>query len=91
MFAPGVRERDDIRAIVEAVHPKPINVLMSGPSDVTLSDLRAMGVRCVSVGSALARAAWGGFLNAARAVAQDESFGVLASAAPFDELNAMFE
>jgi 2-methylisocitrate lyase-like PEP mutase family enzyme len=85
-----VRERDDIRAIVESVHPKPVNVLVSANVGLNVTDLAEMGARRISVGSALARAAWGGFLRAAREIAQDGSFAGLDGAAPFAELNAMF-
>lgn len=58
LFAPGVHDRADIRAIVESVHPKPVNVLISADTGLRVSDLAELGVRRVSVGSALARAAW---------------------------------
>ncbi len=90
LFAPGVRERADIRAIVESVHPKPVNVLMSADTGLRVGDLAELGVRRVSVGSALARAAWGAFLRAARTIAADGSFAGLDGAAPFAQLNAMF-
>ena len=61
LYAPGVRERADIQAIVSAVSPKPVNVLMSANTGLKVSDLAEMGVRRISVGSSLARAAWGGF------------------------------
>jgi 2-methylisocitrate lyase-like PEP mutase family enzyme len=91
LFAPGVRERADIRAIVEAVAPKPVNVLMSSNTGLTVADLAALGVRRVSVGSALSRVAWGAFLRAARSIAGDGSFASLEGAASFGELNALFE
>jgi 2-methylisocitrate lyase-like PEP mutase family enzyme len=90
LFAPGVREPSDIRAIVESVHPKPVNVLMSANTGLRVTDLAELGVRRVSVGSALARAAWGAFLRAARGIADAGSFGGLDGAATFAELNSMF-
>jgi 2-methylisocitrate lyase-like PEP mutase family enzyme len=90
LFAPGVRELEQIRAIVQAVAPKPVNVLMSADTGVTLAELAQAGVRRVSVGSALARVAWGAFLQAARQIGEQGSFAGLAAAAPFAELNELF-
>ncbi len=90
LFAPGVREPDHIRQIVQAVHPKPVNVLMSTDTGLRVADLEQLGVRRVSVGSALARVAWGAFLTAARQIALDGSFAGLEDAASFAELNALF-
>jgi 2-methylisocitrate lyase-like PEP mutase family enzyme len=90
LFAPGVRERGDIEAIVEAVAPKPVNVLMSTDTGLTLPDLERLGVRRVSVGSALARVGWAAFLSAAGEIASKGSFARLGGAAPFAELNALF-
>ena len=90
LYAPGVRDPAQIGAIVRAVAPLPVNVLMSGPVEgLTFSRLAELGVRRVSVGSALARAAWGGFARAAAALA-DGSFDGLAGATPFAELNHAF-
>ena len=90
LYAPGPHTREEIRAIVEAVAPKPVNILMSGPSDLTLEDLASLGVRRVSVGSALARAAWGGFMRAAETIARDGSFAGFAEARSFAEINTFF-
>src|SRR5215831_7141857 len=65
LFAPGVRERDDIRTLVSTVAPRPLNVLMSADTGLRMNDLEELGVRRVSVGSALSRVAWGAFLRAA--------------------------
>lgn len=91
LFAPGVRERDDILAIVESVHPKPVNVLMSAHTGLRVADLAELGVRRVSVGSALARTGWGAFLTAARGIAENGDFAGLDGASTFGELNAMFD
>jgi 2-methylisocitrate lyase-like PEP mutase family enzyme len=91
LFAPGVREPQDISTIVEAVHPKPVNVLIGADVGLTVTDLRDLGVRRISVGSALARAAWGAFLHAAEGIAVDGSFAGLDGAASFASLNQMFE
>jgi 2-methylisocitrate lyase-like PEP mutase family enzyme len=90
LYAPGVRKREDIGAIVAAVAPRPVNVLVGDAGGLRVADLAELGVRRVSVGSALARVAWGGFLAAARAIADEGSFAGLGGAAPFDELNALF-
>lgn len=90
LFAPGVHEPDQIRTIVEAVAPKPVNVLVSADSGLTVSGLAELGVRRVSVGSALARVAWGSFLDAATTIARDGGFTGLDGAADFQRLNALF-
>ena len=90
LFAPGVRQPEEIRAIVDAVQPQPVNVLMSAATGLSVADLAALGVRRISVGSALARVAWGAFLQAAHELAEGGSFEGLDSATPFAELNAMF-
>jgi 2-methylisocitrate lyase-like PEP mutase family enzyme len=91
LYAPLVKTESDIRAIVQAVAPKPVNLLISGESPFTMSQVAAMGVRRVSVGGALARAAWGGFRRAARTLAKDGRFDGFAGAAPGKELNDFFE
>ncbi len=91
LFAPGVRDPDQITAIVRAVAPKPVNVLMSAPvPGLTLARLADLGVRRVSVGGALARVAWSAFVRAARGIAETGAFDVLADAMPFAEINGFF-
>jgi 2-methylisocitrate lyase-like PEP mutase family enzyme len=90
LYAPGPHKRDDIQAIVAAVHPKPVNVLVFGNTGLKLADLAEMGVRRVSVGSSLARAAWTGFIRAAKAIAQDGSFAGFDGLVPGAELNNFF-
>lgn len=96
LYAPGLREPDHIRAVVEAVAPKPVNLLLSGPAgltgrvDLTMADAAALGVRRVSVGGALARAAWGGFIRAATGLATLGRFDGFAGAAPHAELQRLF-
>lgn len=90
LYAPGPRSREDIRAIVEAASPKPVNVLMGGAAGLTVGDLAELGVRRISVGSALSRAAWGGFMRAAREIAQDGRFDAFADAVPFADINGFF-
>lgn len=91
LFAPGIRDAGEIGELVRAVAPRPVNVLVSAPSaGISVARLAELGVRRVSVGSALARAAWGGFARAARELATAGTFGGLADALPFAELNALF-
>jgi 2-methylisocitrate lyase-like PEP mutase family enzyme len=90
LYAPGLRTAEQIREVVAAVAPKPVNVLISAPIGLTIADAAALGVRRISVGSALARAAWGGFLKAARELAGEGSFEALAAAEPFGALNSFF-
>ena len=90
LYAPGIKSRAHIEAVVAAVHPKPVNLLIGSASEFTLEDVASMGVRRVSVGGALARAAWGGFLRAARAIADEGRFEEFANAASGAELNAHF-
>ena len=90
LYAPGVRDADEIAAIVRAVAPLPVNVLMSAPVEgLTFARLADLGVRRVSVGSALARVAWGAFMRAAQGLAAG-SFDGLGDAASFAALNALF-
>ena len=86
LYAPGIRDSRDIVAVVEAVAPKPVNVLVTGDI-ATVADLAAAGVRRISVGGALARAAWTGFLEAAREIAERGTFAGLARAMPSSELS----
>jgi 2-methylisocitrate lyase-like PEP mutase family enzyme len=90
LYAPGPRTRADIAAIVAAVAPKPVNVLVSANISLVLADLASLGVRRVSVGSGLARMAWTGFIAAATAMAREGSFAGLEGAVPFAELNGFF-
>ena len=92
LYAPGLNSRAQIDAVVRAVAPKPVNVLMGlSACPLTLEELAELGVRRVSVGSCLARAALGGFLRAARELRERGSFAFIAEAAPFAELNALFK
>jgi 2-methylisocitrate lyase-like PEP mutase family enzyme len=90
LYAPGIRTREQITAVVAAVAPKPVNLLIGSTSEFTLQDVAAMGVRRISVGGALARSAWGGFMRAAREIAENGRFDGFAEAARGDELNAIF-
>ena len=90
LYAPGIGTREQIAAVVAAVSPKPVNALISGPIGLTMADAAALGVRRVSVGGALARAAWGGFIKAAKELAEQGSFGAFRDATPHAELNDFF-
>jgi len=90
LYAPGITTPDQITAVVAAVAPTPVNVLVGGTSALTVADLAALGVRRVSVGGALARAAWGGFERAARALAEHGDFGGFAGASAGSDLNELF-
>ena len=87
LYAPGLRDPAAIARVVEAVAPKPVNVLTPG---LSVAALAALGVRRISVGGSLARVAWGGFLNAAREIAREGTFAGFAVGAPGGELNRLF-
>ena len=91
LYAPGVREPNEIEQIVKAVAPKPVNVLVSGFNcELTVFQLADLGVRRISVGSGLALAAWGAFIRAAQTIQQDGAFNLLAQNAASAELNERF-
>jgi 2-methylisocitrate lyase-like PEP mutase family enzyme len=89
LYAPGLPDLDAIRAVVAAVAPKPVNVLVGRPgSGLTVASLASAGVRRISLGSALARTAYGSVLEAAREIATSGTFTFGDRAASFDQLNA---
>lgn len=91
LYAPGVAKREEMQAIVSAVAPKPVNMLVHAADlGVNVSDLAAMGVRRISVGSSLARAAWTAFVRCARDIAEHGSFAGFSGLIPYDELNGFF-
>jgi 2-methylisocitrate lyase-like PEP mutase family enzyme len=90
LYAPGIKSPEEITAVVEAVAPKPVNLLIGWAGDMTVPDIAALGVRRISVGGALARAAWGGFIRTARQIALGGSFAGFCDAAPAADLNALF-
>ena len=89
LYAPGITTREQIAAVVAAVAPKPVNLLVGFPTELTLRDIEALGVRRVSVGGALARAAWAGFMRAAQLIAAEGKFDGFAGAAAGAELNRL--
>jgi 2-methylisocitrate lyase-like PEP mutase family enzyme len=89
LYAPGIRTREQIAAVVAAVAPRPVNLLV-GADFTTVAEAASLGVRRISVGGALARAAWGGFMRAAREIAEQGTFSALGAAAPFAEIEGLF-
>ena len=89
LYAPGIRTKEQITAVVKELAPKPINVLWAGPG-MTQTELADLGVRRISVGGALARTAWGAFMKAAREIADSGSFAGMAQAVPHGEINGFF-
>jgi 2-methylisocitrate lyase-like PEP mutase family enzyme len=89
LYAPGIKTREEIAGVVKAVHPKPVNLLI-GASGLSLAEAADLGVRRISVGGSLARSAWGGFMKAAKEMAEKGTFTELASGYPGGELNKMF-
>jgi 2-methylisocitrate lyase-like PEP mutase family enzyme len=90
LYAPGIHAANQIEAVVRAVAPKPVNLLIGSPSELTVKELAALGVRRISVGGALARSAWGGFMRAARLIAEQGSFAGFADAAAGADLDKFF-
>lgn len=90
LYAPGIKSREQIAAVVAAVAPKPVNLLVGWGSELTLAEIAALGVRRVSVGGAMARAAWGGFMRAAKTLADEGRFSGFVDAASGADLNAFF-
>ncbi len=90
LYAPGLRAASDIKALVDALAPRPVNVLVVNPA-LTVEQLAAMGVRRISVGGGLARVAWTAFLQAAREIAERGTFADMGRAAPFPDINGSFE
>lgn len=92
LYAPGVRDAATIAALVRAVAPRPLNVLMSGSGPgLSVTALLDLGVRRISVGSALARVAWGAFMRATRSIVDTGTFAALDDGATFAELNVLFD
>ena len=89
LYAPGIRTKEQISAVVKAVHPKPVNLLLGWPG-LSVTEAAELGVRRISVGGSLARAAWGGFMRAAREIAEQGTFNELGNGYAGGELNKMF-
>jgi 2-methylisocitrate lyase-like PEP mutase family enzyme len=91
LYAPGLATREAMKAVVSAVAPRPVNVLVGSNLRLRVDDLAELGVRRISVGSALARAAWAGFMRAANAIREHGDFSGFDSLAPGAELNRLFQ
>ena len=91
LYAPGLRTAEEVLAVVRAVAPKPVNVLMSGGLKLTVQQLQDMGVRRVSTGSALALAAFGEFFRAAEEIQQSGTFGFTSQSMPYAKANELFK
>lgn len=89
LYAPGIKTREEIEAVVKAVAPKPVNLLI-GASGLSLREAEALGVRRISVGGSLARVAWAGFMRAAKEMAEQGTFTELSAGYPGGELNKLF-
>jgi 2-methylisocitrate lyase-like PEP mutase family enzyme len=90
LFAPGPHEAGDIKALVDAVRPKPVNLLVVRDIGLSVDDIAALGVRRISVGGALALAAWTGFVHAAQTLKATGSFSGLAGLLPYPDINDLF-
>jgi len=90
LYAPGIKTRDEIAAVVKAVAPKPVNFLMSTATELTVNDLAGLGVRRISLGGTLARVAWTAVIRVARDIAENGKFDSLAGTMSNPELNAFF-
>jgi 2-methylisocitrate lyase-like PEP mutase family enzyme len=90
LFAPGPTTADVIRELVDAVRPKPVNVLVARDIGLRVDDLAGLGVRRVSVGASLALAAWQGFVRAAKSLRESGRFAAAADLVPYAELHGLF-
>jgi 2-methylisocitrate lyase-like PEP mutase family enzyme len=90
LYAPGIRTTDHISAVVAGVAPKPVNLLMGWPGELTVQQIAALGVRRISVGGALARSAWGGFMRAAKLIIEQGKFDGFTGAGSGSELDKFF-
>jgi methylisocitrate lyase len=91
LYAPGISTKEQISAVVKAVAPKPVNVWIAGKSELTVPALAELGVRRVSLGGALARAAWGGLMRAAIEIRDKGIFNELGNGYPGAELQKIFD
>jgi 2-methylisocitrate lyase-like PEP mutase family enzyme len=90
LFAPGPQTTAEIETLVDAVAPKPLNLLVVRDIGLRVEDIAALGVRRISVGGALALAAWTGFMDAAQTLKSQGSFAGFASLVPYPEINGLF-
>jgi 2-methylisocitrate lyase-like PEP mutase family enzyme len=90
LFAPGLKTREEIRAVIMAVAPKPVNVIMSSNVGLRVADVAELGARRISVGSSLARAAWTAFIRSATEIAEQGTFTCFDGQVPYADLNKFF-
>lgn len=90
LFAPGPHKGDEIKALIEAVQPKPLNLLVVRDIGLGVNDIAALGVRRISVGGALALAAWTGFVRAAQTLKSEGRFAGFADLVPYADINGVF-
>jgi len=90
LFAPGPQKPEEIKALVDAVRPKPFNLLVVRDIGLDVGAIAALGVRRISVGGALALAGWTAFMRAAQSLKADGSFSGLADLVPYPEINQLF-
>jgi 2-methylisocitrate lyase-like PEP mutase family enzyme len=91
LYAPGVKAPNEIAEIVKAIAPKPVNVLVAGFNhELSVAQLEDLGVRRISVGSALATATWTAFIAAAEKIAEAGSFDGIANGTPSAKLYEAF-
>jgi 2-methylisocitrate lyase-like PEP mutase family enzyme len=90
LYAPGLRTRELMSAVISAVAPKPVNIIVSAPLGLTVADVAALGARRISVGSALSRLVWGAFMRSAKEIAEEGRFDSFAGGVPNADLNALF-
>src|SRR5262249_11830552 len=90
LYAPGLRTRELMSAVITAVAPKPVNIIVAAPLGLSVADVAALGARRISVGSALSRVVWGTFLRVAKEIAEQGRFDSFAEGVPNAELNALF-
>ena len=90
LYAPGVTKREQVAEVVKAVAPKPVNILMGAPG-LSVMELAELGVRRISVGGAMARAAWGAVQRAAHEILEKGEFGEFSHAAKYADLNRLFD
>lgn len=92
LYAPGLKTKEEIAAVVKAVAPRPVNVVLGlSVSNLTIDDLENLGVKRISLGSSLIRAAYGGLRRAAEEILRKGSFGFAADTVPYSELNTLFK
>jgi len=90
LYAPGIQQRDEIKTMVSEVAPKPVNILVSRNTGLKVADFAELGVRRLSVGSSLARAAWTGFMRAAETISKEGSFSGFDGTVPYADINNLF-